>query len=51
MGTCFIVQGAQLSAHPKGVGWGCARRVVQEGGAVCIHIAESLHCTAENNTW
>ena len=24
-------------------------REVQEGGDICIHIAESLHCTAENN--
>ena len=23
---------------------------VQEGGDVCIHIADSLHCTAETNT-
>ena len=25
-------------------------REIQEGGGVCIHIAESLHCTAETNT-
>ena len=29
------------------VGWG--GREVQEGGDVCIHIADSLHCTAETN--
>ena len=23
---------------------------VQEGGDICIHIADSLHCTAETNT-
>ena len=22
---------------------------VQEGGDICIHIADSLHCTAETN--
>ena len=25
-------------------------REVQEGGDICIHIADSLHCTAETNT-
>ena len=25
-------------------------RVVQEGGDIGIHIADSLHCTAETNT-
>ena len=28
------------------VGW----REVQEGGDIGIHIADSLHCTAETNT-
>ena len=23
---------------------------VQEGGDICIHVADSLHCTAETNT-
>jgi len=23
---------------------------VQEGGDICIHIVDSLHCTAETNT-
>ena len=31
-----------------GMGWG--RREDQEGGDTCIHIADSLHCTAETNT-
>ena len=44
--TCFTAQGAPLGAHPRGVGPGCARREVQEGGAVYIHRADSLHCTA-----
>ena len=26
------------------------RREVQDGGNICIHIADSLHCTAESNT-
>ena len=29
-----------------GVGGG---REVQEGGDICIHIADSFHCTAESN--
>ena len=24
-------------------------RAVQEGGDICIHIADPLHCTAETN--
>ena len=31
-----------------GEGW--AGREVQEGGDICIHIGDSLHCTAETNT-
>ena len=32
-------------------GWGCgAGREVSEGGAMCIHTADSLHCTAETNS-
>ena len=26
------------------------RKEVQEGGDICIHVADSLHCTAETNT-
>ena len=29
---------------------GGSGREVQEGGDICIHIADSLHCTAETNT-
>ena len=53
MGSCHIAQGVQLGAlwWPRGVdgqeggdnGW-----EVQEGED--IHIADSLHCTAETNT-
>ena len=40
--------GAQLGAlwWP---GW-CNGRQVQEGGAICVHRTDSLHCTAETNT-
>ena len=31
-----------------GVGW--SGKEVQEGGDICIHIADSLCCTAETNT-
>ena len=33
-------------------GWDKGRggREVQEGGDICIHVADSLHCTAETNT-
>ena len=33
-------------------GWdgGRAGREAQEGGDICIHIADSLRCTAETNT-
>ena len=33
-------------------GWDGAggRREAQEGGNICIHIADSLRCTAETNT-
>jgi len=29
---------------------GGGEREVQEGGDLCIHTADSLHCTAETNT-
>ena len=33
-------------------GWdgGGGREVQEGGGDMCIHIADSLHCTAETNT-
>ena len=31
-------------------GDGEGRREAQEGGDMCIHIADSLSCTAETNT-
>ena len=39
---CDSIQGSDL-----GWGWG---RMVKEGGDVCIHLADSLHCTAEIST-
>ena len=33
-----------------GVGWRGGGREVQEGRDIGIHIADSLHCTAETNT-
>ena len=33
-----------------GVGWGGAGRETQEGGAICIHMADSFLCTAATNT-
>ena len=50
-GSWCIAQGAQLHAlgWPKaGDGVGCEREV-QEGGDICMHMADSLHCTAETN--
>ena len=48
MGTCYIAQETQLAAlwGPRGMG----ERDVQEGGDISMHIADSLHCTAETNT-
>ena len=34
----------------KGKGIKEEEREVQEGGDICIHIADSLRCTAEANT-
>ena len=30
-------------------GWGWSGREAQQGEDVCIHIADSLHCTAKTN--
>ena len=32
------------------VGWWGDGKEVQEGGDICIHVADSLCCTAETNT-
>ena len=42
MGSCCIAQGAQLSAlwWPRGVVWGAGGIEAQEGGDICILIAD-----------
>ena len=48
MGTCCIAQGAQLGLCGDLDGWDgeVGRREFQEGGDICINIADSLRCTA-----
>ena len=46
-----MAQGAQPGAQWRGWmagSWG--RRVAQEEGDICVHMADSLLCTAETNT-
>ena len=53
VGTCGISQGVQLGAlwWPRWVRWGWGGgREAQEGGVLCIHIADSLCYTEETNT-
>ena len=38
------------TGNPAGWDGGGGGREVQEGGDKCIHIADSLQCTAEMNT-
>ena len=49
--SCHIAQGAELrSALCDDLGrWGGVR-VGWEGGHICIHTADSHHCTEETNT-
>ena len=51
MRSCYITQEAQSSAlwKPRGVGEGGGGREVQEGGDICILMANSC-CMAETNT-
>ena len=39
-----------LCDNLEGWDWGWDGREFQEGGDICIHIADSLHCTAETNS-
>ena len=50
MECCCITQGAQPTAlwQPRGVG--CGGREVQEGGDICILMADSYWCMAETST-
>ena len=43
MGILCVTQGTQTSAlgQPRGVGWGRSWREVQEGGNICIPMADS----------
>ena len=54
VGSSRIAQGDQLRAlrPPRGVGQGGWEGDARGGryGDTCIHIADSLHCTAETNT-
>ena len=43
-------KGTQLVLCDNVEGWdGGVRREAQEGGDRCVHIDDSLHCTAETN--
>ena len=53
MGSCCIAQEAQSSAlwQIRGVSDGVrGRREVQEGGDICIPMADSCWCMVETNT-
>ena len=61
LGTSLVIEWLGLHASNAGAqgsipGWGTkiphtgGGREVQEGGDICIHIADSLCCTAETNT-
>ena len=54
MGTCCKAQEALLVLCDDLEGWDDAEgergREVHKGGDVCMHITNSLHCTAETNT-
>ena len=50
-GNLLCSTGAQLSAPDDLHGWDSGRGGRgQEGGDVCVHRADSLHCPAEINT-
>ena len=54
MGSCYIIQGAQLSVlwWPRRVGWERGWDGGPGGRDICIHIADSLYFTAKaNTTW
>ena len=49
-GTCSPAQGTQLGARDGLEGWaGRCWEEIQEGGDICIHIADLLHCTVVIN--
>ena len=49
MGTCCTAQSSVLCDDLDGWDGGGGGREVQEGGDICIHIVDSLLCTAETN--
>ena len=51
MGSSCIAEGAQLGTHDDLEGWngGVGGREAQEGRDICIHMADSLHCTVETD--
>lgn len=51
MGRCYVTQGAQLGVYDDLEGWdGGNRKKAQEGGNMCIHVADSRCRTAKTNT-
>ena len=51
MGSCYVTQEAQLGVCDDLEGWdGGNRKRAQEGGNMCIHVADSCCCTAKTNT-
>ena len=52
VGSCCIAQGTQLGAlwWPREMGWEDGRREAQQGGDICILMADSHYCIAETNT-
>ena len=52
MESCCMIQEARSHAprQPRGRGWGGGEREVQEGGNICVLMADA-HCrVAESNT-
>ena len=51
VGTCYKTEEAQLSAlwWPRWLGWE-GRRLDQEGGNMCTHVADSLYYKTETGT-
>ena len=50
----FNALGREMATHSNVLAWRIPGmgdgRETQEGGEICIHIADSLHCLAETNT-
>lgn len=44
-----VTQGTQFAVCDVLKGWDAKGREAREGGAMCIHKAESVSCTAETN--